>query len=94
LIDALDDLDKDKKAHRYNPFIAAYGMEGDAESFKSERRDELTFTFNCIYDAIERSFYNLKFNFNTDILSNILLHGIRSRTNLIMENCKCTRIRI
>jgi len=94
LIDALDDLDKDKKAHRYNPFIAAYGMEGDAGQFKLEHRDDLMFTFNCIYDAIERSFYNLKFNFNNDILNNILMHGIRSRTKMIMENCKCTKIRI
>lgn len=94
LIDALDDLDKDKKAKRYNPFIAAYGMPGSAEEFKRERQSDLSFMFNCIYAAIEQSFYSLKFNFNTDILSNILLSGIKSRTNMIMENSRCTKIRI
>lgn len=94
LIDAIDDLDKDKKAGRYNPFIAAYGVPESAEKFRSERREDIMFTFNCIYAALEQSFYNLKFNFNTDILRNILLQGIRSRTNLIMENSKCKKIRI
>lgn len=94
LIDALDDLEKDKKRGCYNPLIARFGDFDDVKSFKEKIKPELEFTFGCIFGAIEESFYNIKFNFNTDILKNILFGGLKNRTKLLMENVKCTKTRI
>ncbi|MDD4002878.1 MAG: DUF5685 family protein [Clostridia bacterium] len=94
LIDALDDLEKDKKNGNYNPLIAAYGSFDDLAEFKTKIKTDLQFTFNCIFNTIEESFNNIKFNFNTDIIRNVLFGGLKTRTNLLMENIKCTKIRI
>lgn len=95
LIDALDDLEKDKKTGNYNPLIAAYGEFDSVEKFKADIKDRAMFTFNCIFNALKKSLESLTFNFNTDILKNIMLRGITTRTNMILEsNCKCKKIRI
>ena len=95
LIDALDDLEKDKKKKNYNPLIAAYGDYGDVKEFKDRIKDNLSFTFNCIFNVIEQDLNAMNFNFNTDVIRNILLKGLKSRTNMLMEsNCTCTKIRI
>jgi hypothetical protein len=94
LIDALDDLEKDRKSGCYNPIIAACGNFEDLKKYKESIKESLSFTFNCIYNVIERDLNSLYFYFNTDILRNILPGGLKSREKLLMENCKCTKIRI
>jgi hypothetical protein len=94
LIDAIDDLEKDKKKGNYNPIIAAYGGFDDIAEYKKKIKPQLQLIFNCIFNTIEESFYNIKFNFNTDIIRNVLFGGLKTRTNLLMENVKCTKIRI
>lgn len=94
LIDAIDDLEKDKKKGNYNPIIAAYGGFDDIAEYKKKIKPHLQLIFNCIFNTIEESFYNIKFNFNTDIIRNVLFGGLKTRTNLLMENVKCTKIRI
>lgn len=94
IIDALDDLEKDKKSGSYNLLSACYGDFDDVKSFKEKIKPDLQFAFDCIFGAIEESFYNIKFNFNTDLLRNILFGGLKYKTNLLMENIKCTKTRI
>lgn len=94
IIDAVDDLQDDKKSGAYNPLIAAYGDFEDIKKFKEDIKESLSFILNCIYNDIEEDINAVNFNFNTDILRNILTRGLKSRTNLLMENDKCTKIRI
>lgn len=94
ITDAIDDLKKDKKSGNYNPLITAYGDFEDLKKYKQTLKEKLSFTLNCIYNVIEEDLNSLYFHFNTDILRNILLMGLKSRTNLLLENDSCTKIRI
>lgn len=94
LIDAVDDLEKDKQNGCYNPIIAEYGSFDNLKEYKEKTKKDLQFTFNCIYNVIEQELNKIYFNFNTDVLRNILLRGLKSRTNMLMESCKCSKIRI
>ena len=94
LIDAVDDLEKDKKSGCYNPLIAAYGSFEEVNVFKEKIKGNLSFTFNCIYNVIEQDLNATYFYFNTDVIRNIMISGLKSRTNMLLENNSCTKIRI
>lgn len=94
IIDALDDLEKDKKSGNYNPLIAAYGNFEDVNIFKESIKGRLQFVFNCIFGSLKQDFEAMQFNFNTDLLRNILFRGLQNRTNTLVENIKCKKIRI
>jgi len=88
LIDAADDTEKDRKNGNYNPLLAAYGEEYvSAGGFKSLIKERLEFSFNCIYGDITDAFNKLTFNFNTDILKNILFSGLNKRMEIVYSQC-------
>ena len=73
LIDALDDIEKDKKKNSYNPFINA-------------KTDQIEISINaCINRAIE-SFNNIAhcFKFGYTVLENIVHKGLREKYNSIL----------
>lgn len=77
LMDAYDDLDKDRKSGNYNPLLA---RENEPD-FDEKCRELLTMMMaECC-----RSFEVLPVLENLDILRNILYSGVWSRFNAIME---------
>jgi len=83
LIDALDDFEKDKKEDNYNVFVEIHGKNSP---FTTVVRDtELSFVLNSIFVSIQENLKNIKFNFNTDLIENILLKGIQKKTKAVIE---------
>ena len=78
LIDALDDIEKDRKKNRYNPIIAAYG-----ESF-----DKDAVEYNLMFSLKQASYYytKLKLNRHKAILDNVLYNGLPGITQKILNN--------
>ena len=89
LIDALDDFDKDKKKKSYNVFVNMYPDINDKISLVKEKVNDLVSIFGAVLSRIEECAYNLKFNFNHDLIDNVLLRGVKKQTKRIMENEKC-----
>ncbi len=89
LIDALDDFDKDKKKNNFNVFINAFPNVQTKEEFVKKHSQEIIYTFSEIISTIEECAKNVKYNFNNDLIYNILVMGIKQQTKLIMENKKC-----
>lgn len=89
LIDALDDYDKDVKKKNYNLLRLIYNAENGNELIKTHG-EELAFVFNDMFTAIQECVLNIKFNFNSDLVKNILLRGITATTNEVVKKIqKC-----
>ena len=85
IIDALDDYDKDIKKQNYNPF---YYNCGKAESFKQllqQHGMDLNFIISDILNSLQRCYKELKFNFNSDLIENIVMRGIPEMTKNVIE---------
>lgn len=89
LIDALDDVDKDKKNNNYNVFINLYPKEQDKQSLVSNNTQSITDIFSVILGDIATAARGLKYNFNHNLIDNIVYYGLREQTKCIMENKKC-----
>ncbi len=89
LIDALDDYDKDIKKKDYNLLKLIYNAES-CKDLIEKNGEELAFVFNDIFTTIQECVANIKFNFNSDLVKNILLRGIVTTTNeVVKKNEKC-----
>ena len=84
LIDGLDDYDKDIKKGNYNPFYYAY-LASSAKELLTKNSGDINFIFNDILENIAKNLRGVKFNFNKDLIENILLRGIPTRTNEIFK---------
>lgn len=83
LADALDDLDEDFAAKRYNPVLAVYGdyEKGKRLEYIDRHRGELKFAFtSTVNRAIENLNY-LPLTHVGDLLRNIVYDGLREKTN-------------
>lgn len=89
LIDALDDFDKDKKKNNFNVFINIYKDVQTKKDLISKYKKEIEEIFADILIIIEDNAKGLKYNFNHDLIDNILFCGLKHQTKMIMENCKC-----
>lgn len=89
LIDALDDFDKDIKKNNFNIFVNLYSNIKDKDTLIKEKGSELIYTFGFILSKIEELSKQLKYNFNHDLLDNVLIRGLKVQTKQIMENEKC-----
>ena len=89
LIDALDDFDKDKKKGSFNVFVNMYPEITSKETFVKEKEFDIVAVFGAIISQIDENTKNLKYNFNHDLIDNVLICGIKKQTKLIMENKKC-----
>ena len=92
LIDALDDFDKDKKKGNYNVFVNSYPNVQNKESLIKENGKSLFLIFGSILNDIEVLAKQLEYKFNHDLINNILMFGLKSKTKQIMENKKCKNI--
>lgn len=89
LIDALDDFDKDKKKNNFNVFVNSYKDMENKSQLVDKNAQSLSLIFGSILNEIEKSAKQLKFNFNNDLITNVLLLGLKAQTKQIMENKKC-----
>lgn len=83
LIDALDDIEKDRKNNNYNPFNLNYKDKTVKEII--EQDPSISFLINGIFSSITECLNNIEFQFNTDLLKNILLRGLPVKTAEIIS---------
>lgn len=86
LTDALDDIDEDYKHKRYNPFIAAYGFDGDRVGFLTGHRAELEFALSATVNRAIESFNNCRFTQSYDLLRNVVHEGLRAKVKELLES--------
>ncbi len=91
LVDALDDYDKDKKNGNFNVFLNAYGTFENKMAFISAKKAELEFIFSSVIHGIIDGIENIKFNFNDDLIRNVINRGLIVRTREIMEGKQCKK---
>lgn len=89
LIDALDDFDKDKQKNNFNVFINLFSDVNNKTELTKKHKDELINIFGAILINIAENSRKLKYEFNHDLLDNVLLKGLNLQTKIIMENKKC-----
>ncbi len=84
LIDALDDYDKDSKSGNFNVFRNAYGSK-NYESLIKDHANEIGFVFQTVFMLINENYPNIKTEFNTDLVKNVLFRGIPKKTAEIIN---------
>ena len=87
LIDALDDYDKDIAKKNYNVFYNAFGA-NSKQFFIDGNKRALEFIFGSVFASIKQSLSGVKFYFNSDLTDNILLKGMPSTFNKILNKDK------
>lgn len=85
LIDALDDLEKDKKRNSYNPYLEKFG--GDYDKITESAEFVLTFTLSRLAEEFEKQ----KIYKNQEILSNIIYLGLRAKLDGILKKYRCDK---
>lgn len=90
LIDALDDYNEDVSKDKYNPFRVLYG-DNKKELLLEQFGEEIVFTFTTCLNKIKESFEEIKFNFNTDFIKNVIYRGVPTMTKGIMQGEQCKR---
>lgn len=80
LIDAADDLEKDKKEGNYNVFLNKF----PGKDFK-EIRKEAEFSLYMSLACAKEAFLKLKIYKNKDILLNILEKGLKEKTEIVLK---------
>ncbi len=78
LVDALDDIDEDHKAKRYNPFLACLPYE-KREKFFSDNKEFIEFILNITVNRAIECFNNLTFTQSYDLLKKIVHEGLRQK---------------
>ncbi len=87
IADALDDVDEDYKAKRYNPFLALFHYETRAK-FISENEEFLKFAFNSTINRIIECFNSLTFTQSYDLLKRVVYYGLREKTKELFSSKK------
>ncbi len=88
LIDALDDFDKDLKKRNFNVFVNSNpSIKSKSELIKDKNR-EIACVFGAILNEINEYSRLLTYNFNHDLIDNVLQRGILMQTKNIMESKK------
>lgn len=87
LVDALDDIDEDYKAKRYNPFLAVLPYE-KREKFFSDNKEYIEFILNVTVNRAIECFNNLSFTQSYDLLRKIVHLGLRQKTNELLSSKK------
>lgn len=89
LIDAIDDFEKDKKKKSFNVFINLYNDIDTKKQLMAEKGQEIIPIFADIISQLQSGVNGLKYNFNHDLLDNVLILGIKKQTKNILENITC-----
>ena len=88
LADALDDIADDAKKKRYNPFLATYGEFTDRKKFIAEHKADIEFAFASICGRASTYFYGMKFTQSRSLLENIVVHGMKAKTDELLRSEK------
>lgn len=84
IMDAIDDIDDDYKAHGFNPFLIGYEYK-DRINFNADKQSELNFLLMHIYARIKESFAKIKLKTNEGVITNILWYGLLERIATILN---------
>lgn len=89
VLDAFDDIEKDIKKNRYNPFIFQYEYNGEpVAEFKNRIRDKAEFNLIYTLNQIAGSIEMLDIKKNKGIIENIVYMGMLRRTEQILASCE------
>ena len=89
-IDAYDDLEKDIKMNKYNPFIYTFEYAGgDVIEFKNSIKDNARFTLIKCLDEISKAYELLNIKKNNSLIENIIYIGMKQKTESILEGRCC-----
>ncbi len=78
LVDALDDIDEDYKAKRYNPFLAELPYER-RDKFFADNSEFIEFILNITVNRAIECFNNLSFTQSYTLLKKIVHEGLRQK---------------
>ena len=90
LIDAVDDLEKDREKGSYNPFLAGYDF-STRERFIKDKEQELNFIFNACQSAIMDAFDKISTPLYEGVLTNILWYGLPATAKTIIGGNKIAK---
>lgn len=91
LIDALDDFDKDKKKSNYNVFALEYPKVNTKQELLEFHGKEIVQIFGNVLNDLAEKNRNIQYNFNHDLIDNVLYKGLFAQTKMVMENKKCKK---
>ena len=95
LFDAIDDVEKDTKKKRYNPFNAAYGSEKTKAEFIKKHYDEIEFTLKTSYNTLMDAYDKIKIKSSEGVVSNVVYLGIDMQMKKLLKGepkCETTRL--
>ena len=82
IIDAYNDMEKDMKRKKYNPFLAEEFNNFDEYRCKIKEQLKISLTFTL--ENIASSFELLKIYKNKSIIEHIIYQGLRARQSVIL----------
>lgn len=90
LADALDDVEEDYRANRYNPFLANLPHNGkmSRKEYYESNRQELEFILNVTINRAIECFNSLPFTQSYDLLKKIVHVGLRKKAEELLSSPK------
>ena len=85
LVDALDDIDEDHKAGRYNPFLVELPYQS-RQKFFADNSEFIEFILNVTINRSIECFNNLSFTQSYDLLRQIVHVGLRQKAEELLSS--------
>ncbi len=87
LADAVDDIDEDFRAGRYNPVLAVMPdyEKGKPRDYKKRHRAELEFALNSTVNRAIECINHIRLTQVNDLLRNIVYEGLRAKTDELLS---------
>ncbi len=95
LMDAVDDVEKDEKKHRYNPLLLNYGKCTDKQDYLAKNVDELSFLLKSTYNKMVACYNAMDIVLYEGVLSNTIYLGIKMQMERLLkgeDKCQLTRL--
>lgn len=95
LLDAVDDVEKDRKKNRYNPLLLNYGECTNKQDYLVKNADELSFLLKSTYNKMVGSYNAMNIVKYEGVLSNTVYLGIKMQMERLLkgeEKCQLTRL--
>lgn len=95
LMDAVDDVEKDSKKHRYNPLVNVYGKCDNKQDYLLKNADEMSFLLKSTYNKLVGSYNRMNIVLFEGPLSNIVYLGLKLQMERLLkgeEKCQLTRL--
>ncbi len=90
IADALDDLEEDSKAGRYNPFLAVWDDfgKGGRAAYIAAHAEELKFMFASVRNRAVAGLNKMRLTHVGDLLRNIIDNGLSRKTEMLFGSKK------